>query len=216
MVTFCCTVWLPALLLLLLLLGEAAAQSPPSLRGSADNATLALAATERASAPAENSTDMVDGFVASWGMEVESSPVAQLAEGDVESFNVRLDSRSSSKARKLLTLYHQTSPDIAKLILNSAFRVGTQGWCGGGIYFANSPADTETKAIGPDSHKGFIIEALVDVGHVLDMNSTCDRQMSGPKLWARHYDSIRFDPGDGMEFVVYESDRVLSMKAYSS
>jgi len=249
-------------LLALLLLGVAAAQSPPSLRGSADNATQAPAATERASALAEKGAATVDGFVAFWGTEAENSSEAPLTEGDLESLNVtsfasllRAGScaaygcggfhpgrgcqcnmncgrygnccgdyqtkcrasrlASSSKAGKVLTLYHQTSREIAELILKSAFKVGTQGWCGGGIYFATDPAATETKAIGPDSHKGFLIEAKVDVGHVLQMNSTCDRQMSGTKLWAQHYDSIRFDPGDGEEYVVYESNRVVSMKAYS-
>jgi len=121
----------------------------------------------------------------------------------------------SAKAGKVLTLYHQTSPEIAKLILNSSFKPGRRGWCGGGIYFATDPEATEGKAIGTDSHLGFIIEAKVDVGRVLEMSSTCDLKMSGPKLWAQHYDSIRFDPGDGDEYVLYNSSRIVSMKAYS-
>jgi len=114
-----------------------------------------------------------------------------------------------------MTLYHQTSPEIAALILKSHFKPGKEGWCGGGIYFATSPEATNTKAIGPESHTGFIIEAQVDVGKVLHMSKTCDRSMTGQKLQSMNYDSITFNPGDGDEYIIYSSDRVLSMKQYS-
>jgi len=113
-----------------------------------------------------------------------------------------------------LTLYHQTSPDIAALILKEGFKTGKEGWCGGGIYFATTPEATNTKAIGPESHKGFIIEATVDVGKVLHMPKTCDRSMTGEKLQGMHYDSITFNPGDGDEYIVYSNTRVLSTKKY--
>jgi len=113
-----------------------------------------------------------------------------------------------------MTLYHQTSSEIAELILKSNFKPGTEGWCGGGIYFATTPAATNTKAIGPDSHKGFIIEAQVDVGRVLHMSKTCDRSMTGEKLKNRNYDSVTFNPGDGDEYIVYSNSRVLSTKKY--
>jgi len=89
-----------------------------------------------------------------------------------------------------------------------------QGWCGGGIYFAESPEATKGKAIGPDSKQGFMIEAQVAVGRVKLMPSTCNRSMSGPELWATGFDSISFNPGDGEETVVYSVNRVLSAKAY--
>mmetsp|Transcript_59871 Transcript_59871/g.144621 ORF Transcript_59871/g.144621 Transcript_59871/m.144621 type:complete len:236 (-) Transcript_59871:60-767(-) len=115
----------------------------------------------------------------------------------------------------ILPLYHQTSPEIAALILQSGFKPGTSGWCGGGIYFATTPQATYTKAIGPHSHKGFVIEAQVNVSRVLHMPKTCNRSMTGQELWSQHYDSIKFNPGDGDEYVVYSMDRVVSMKKYS-
>jgi len=112
------------------------------------------------------------------------------------------------------TVYHTTSWDAGQSILNHGFRIGVQGWCGGGIYFAESPDATKGKAIGPDSKQGFMIEAQVAVGRVKLMPSTCNRSMSGPELWATGFDSISFNPGDGEETVVYSVDRVLSAKAY--
>mmetsp|Transcript_100585 Transcript_100585/g.288822 ORF Transcript_100585/g.288822 Transcript_100585/m.288822 type:complete len:189 (-) Transcript_100585:182-748(-) len=122
---------------------------------------------------------------------------------------------SSSSKGKVMTLYHQTSPEIAALILKGGFKAGSGGWCGGGIYFATTIADTDQKAIGPHSHTGFIIVATVDVGKVLHLNKTCDRSMTGKKLARRGYNSIVFNPGDGDEHVVYSNDRVISAKAYS-
>lgn len=121
---------------------------------------------------------------------------------------------ASSGEHRVLTLYHQTSPRACQLIIQSNFRPGTRGWCGGGIYFATSPAATNTKAIGPDSHKGCILQAEVDVGHVKYMSRTCDRQLTGQKVWAQHFDSVSFDPGDGQEFIVYSSNRVSNIRMY--
>jgi len=59
-----------------------------------------------------------------------------------------------------------------------------------------------------------MIQARVAVGRVKIMSSTCDRSMSGPKLWATGFDSIAFNPGDGVETVVYSASRVLSARAY--
>jgi len=111
-------------------------------------------------------------------------------------------------------VYHATSKEAGHSILKHGFRLGSGGWCGGGIYFADSPGATKGKAIGPDSSQGFMIQARVAVGRVKVMSSTCDRSMSGPKLWATGFDSISFNPGDGEETVVYSVDRVLSAKAY--
>jgi len=112
-----------------------------------------------------------------------------------------------------LTLYHQTSPDIAALILKEGFKTGKEGWCGGGIYFATTAAATYTKAIGPDSHKGFIIEAQVDVGRVKHASKTCDG-ITSDTLQSQHFDSVTFNPGDGDEYMIYSKDRVVSMKKY--
>jgi hypothetical protein len=115
-------------------------------------------------------------------------------------------------AGMVLTLYHQTGDASGPLILRGGFRPGSSGWCGGGIYFATSPQATETKAIGPQSHKGFMIEARVNVGRVKDMPRTCDRGMNAGRIHAMGFDSIRFDPGDGTEYVVYSPANVLSVR----
>jgi len=110
----------------------------------------------------------------------------------------------------IMTLYHTTSRDIAKKILASGFRPGRAGWCGGAIYFYNSPHMPRSK-LGPDSHDGAMIEAKVDMGRMAHLNSEC----SGHSDAERHYDSITFNPGDGNEFVIFSNDRVISMRRYS-
>jgi len=75
-----------------------------------------------------------------------------------------------------------------------------------------SPKATETKAVGSQSHKGFMIQAQVNVGRVKNMPKSCDRGMNGAKLHSQGYDSVRFNPGDGDEIIVYDKSRVISMK----
>jgi len=114
--------------------------------------------------------------------------------------------------QKILTLFHQTSAEAAELIVQNGFRPGTQGWCGGGIYFATSIEATNTKAIGPDSHKGQMLQAQVNVGKVKYMSASCDRGLSGQQVANEGYDSVSFNPGDGQEYIVYDKNHVLSVK----
>jgi len=116
---------------------------------------------------------------------------------------------------EVLTLYHQTSAEIAALIFEGGFKPGTRGWCGGGIYFAMKPWQTYHKAIGPNSHLGSILEVEVDLGRVRHMSPTCDRSMTAEKMFADGYDSIRFNPGDGDEIVVYSPASILSVKHFA-
>jgi len=120
--------------------------------------------------------------------------------------------RRRSGQGNVITLYHQTGRSIGPLILRNGFRPGSSGWCGGGIYFATSAKATFTKAIGPNSHKGFMIEAKVNIGRVKHMSKHCNRGMTGSKLAAMGYDSITFNPGDGPEYIVYSKSRVLSTR----
>lgn len=113
---------------------------------------------------------------------------------------------------RVKVLYHQTSPKAAHLILKHGFRPGSVGWCGGGIYFATSPGATYKKAIGPDSQKGYILAARVDIGKVKHMGPACDDHLNSLTLRAQHYDSVRFNPGDGTEYVVYSKHQVLSVR----
>jgi len=112
-----------------------------------------------------------------------------------------------------MTLYHQTSPEVGPKILKEGFRLGHEGFCGGAIYFATNKLATETKALGPDSHKGYMIEAKVDMGRVKFFKGFCDdKHMTRQKLNAQGYDSIVFNPGDGEEFVIFDPARVKSTK----
>eukprot|EP00439_Symbiodinium_sp_Y106_P052889 s1299_g7.t1 len=120
--------------------------------------------------------------------------------------------RRSPAQGNLRTGYHQTSPDVCKLIVRSAFRPGSDGHCGGAIYFALSPQATKTKAIGNDSKSGCMIEARVDVGRVKYEGPRCGHKWTKQEFLQTGYDSIRFDPGDGDELVIYDSSRVKSMK----
>eukprot|EP00428_Durinskia_dybowskii_P058226 CAMPEP_0170334484 /NCGR_PEP_ID=MMETSP0116_2-20130129/68274_1 /TAXON_ID=400756 /ORGANISM="Durinskia baltica, Strain CSIRO CS-38" /LENGTH=386 /DNA_ID=CAMNT_0010587851 /DNA_START=69 /DNA_END=1228 /DNA_ORIENTATION=- len=117
----------------------------------------------------------------------------------------------TGKGRQMF-LYHQTSPEIAAMILRTGFQPGTGGWCGGAVYFADRPQATYGKAIGPHSHKGVILGAQVNVGRVCQLGRTCDRSMNAAKLQSMGCDSIRFDPGDGDEYVVYDPRRVHSIR----
>jgi len=124
----------------------------------------------------------------------------------------RRNPSSSPTHTNTVTGFHQTSPNVCKLIVNSAFRPGSDGHCGGAIYFALSPQATKTKAIGNDSKSGCMIEAKVDVGRVKYEGPRCGHKWTKQEFLQTGYDSIRFDPGDGDELVIYDSSRVKSMK----
>jgi len=113
---------------------------------------------------------------------------------------------------KIMTLYHMTGLEAGPMILANGFRPGFEGWCGGGIYFATTPQQTRTKAIGPESHQGFLIEATVNVGLVKYMPATCDRSLTGQRVASEGYDSVSFNPGDGQEYIVYSASRVISSR----
>ena len=108
------------------------------------------------------------------------------------------------------TLYHETSPEAATKILASAFRPGNSGWCGSAIYFYTKPVIPDTK-LGPDSQRGAIIQAEVDLGSNIQLDSKCE----GADEARGKYDSVSFDPGDGLEYLVFSADRIISMTRYS-
>eukprot|EP00930_Biecheleria_cincta_P105280 TRINITY_DN9791_c0_g2_i1.p1 TRINITY_DN9791_c0_g2~~TRINITY_DN9791_c0_g2_i1.p1 ORF type:complete len:355 (-),score=35.51 TRINITY_DN9791_c0_g2_i1:124-1188(-) len=105
-------------------------------------------------------------------------------------------------------LYHQTSPEIGKLILSEGFKPGRHGWCGGAIYFATSPQATETKAIGPESHLGYMITATLILRKVKRLGSRCHGVQEARR---EGYSTIVFDPGDGDEYVIWDKDQVVAM-----
>lgn len=116
------------------------------------------------------------------------------------------------KKKTIRTGYHLTSPAVCQLIMAGGFKPGSKGWCGGAIYFAASYQSVWTKAIGVDSHTGCLLQVKVDLGRVKRMSPTCDMGMTGEKLAEEKKDSIVFNPGDGIEFVIFDPARVLSVK----
>jgi len=138
---------------------------------------------------------------------------------------------------KVWTLYHATGPEIGPKILHEGFRPGNVGWCGGGIYFGNTPAETKKKAVGVHSEQGYLIEVKVKVGNVKKMPWHClsdvhclkgntQHSIAGTlqclsqesevevhrQLQKEGYDSIVFNPGDGNEVVIYDNSQIVSMK----
>lgn len=154
-------------------------------------------------------------------------PTSSTSEDELQDGEAEL----GASRRKIMTLYHQTSPSIGKLILQSGFKPGHLGWCGAGIYFAMTPQATTGKIKGPDSHHGFMIEAKVDVGRVKHMSWRCttkpscnhhpfracqDRTNRGSWLKNQGYNSIAYTPDPyGQEIVIYDKNQVVSMRGYS-
>jgi hypothetical protein len=106
-------------------------------------------------------------------------------------------------------LYHQTSDDIADIIINDQKMLrGSDGLAGGGIYFAETPLDTDHKTL----HPGTILECDVKLGKVKTVSysgeDTCFRKL----LW-EGYDSVHI-PRRGNEYVVYNHDQVENIKKY--
>jgi len=137
--------------------------------------------------------------------------------------------KDSARSSNLKTLYHITNPEAGASILKSAFRPGSRGWCGGGIYFAPDPTECWHKAAPGMLTKGiFMIEAVVDVGSAKTMSNTCtspsfctltnivycgcDSKNRGSELKSQGYDSMTFNPGDGVEYIIWDPSRVKSMK----
>jgi len=136
---------------------------------------------------------------------------------------------------KIWTLYHVTGSKIGPKILRWGFRPGHLGWCGGGIYFGNTPQETKIKAVGVDSKQGYLIQAKVAVGDIVFKprfcisDAKCVAQNPGlaghlrclsnksfdeirSELQEQGHDSIVFNPGDGNEVVIYNKSQVISMK----
>jgi len=223
-------------------------ENSSSLRGSlASNATQTLHdnISEVSNSSIEDaSLDAASGTAADAGQLVDERAVANLAEvrgswsyvcytmpwlpycGTPAHGGYDPQSQHSLQDGAVLTLYHATSPEAGASILKTGFRPGHVGYCGGGIYFATSPAATLGKAVGPDSHQGFMLEARVDLGRIKhDRNPSCTSSQLGIYHLDRHplskylndwgCDSVTFNPGDGVEYAIADPSRVLSVKHYA-
>jgi len=116
----------------------------------------------------------------------------------------------------IMTLYHTTSPEIAELILKGGFKAGSDGWCGGAIYFIDTPELPKTKYSPTTTKDGAILEARVDMGRMATMDKKCSAGygLGVQALEANGFDSLTFNPGDGDEFVIADNSRVVSVKRY--
>lgn len=103
-------------------------------------------------------------------------------------------------------LYHQTSRAARDdIVASNRMMRGRTGLAGGGIYFAESPEETEHKA----HYRGWIIQARVRLGRakVFD-GAAAQRSFTFSELRRDGYDSVEIVGRRGREFVVYNWDQV--------
>lgn len=128
--------------------------------------------------------------------------------------------RGNSKLEgPVMTLYHTTSRHIARLILEQGFKSGNSGWCGGAIYFIDRPYLKKSK-FGRHTQRGAILEAQVQMGK---MGTNFDHRCKLRGVYGLHshgvgaakahdFDSIRFNPGDGPEFIIWNPEQVKTVR----
>ena len=104
-----------------------------------------------------------------------------------------------------VTKYHNTDAHRA-IIEEQKMKRGSSGWVGGGIYFA----DTEAETHGKTKNRGQTLQAKVQLGRTLTVTPTsADSNMTYSKLQNLGYDSVKLTgPSTGDEYVVYNSDQV--------
>jgi hypothetical protein len=117
---------------------------------------------------------------------------------------------------QLLQLFHQTTMAACKSILATGFLRGHGGLMDSGIYFCESAQETAGKA----EHHGCLIEALVQVGNVMDLMTAqvpdSDRDgKTGDRLRDMGFDSTTTSE-QGIEWAIYFKDQVVDMIAYPS
>mmetsp|Transcript_6085 Transcript_6085/g.9439 ORF Transcript_6085/g.9439 Transcript_6085/m.9439 type:complete len:142 (+) Transcript_6085:184-609(+) len=119
-----------------------------------------------------------------------------------------LDFDSDDDSSEVRTLYHQTSPEAAEAILRSQkMNRGSDGLAGGGIYFAETKADTYRKA----RNHGVILKADVTVGNAKEI----DRNGQDNSYWnlkRQGYDSVTIPRHNGREWVVYNHAQVKNIR----
>lgn len=98
--------------------------------------------------------------------------------------------------------FHCTTEEAAKAIVETqTFRKGSSGMVGGGIYFAESPADARRKA----RQGTVILEATLRMGRMYVVPSGGNSDITFEWLQTRGRDSVCFTRDAGYEFVVYQS-----------
>ena len=105
------------------------------------------------------------------------------------------------------TLFHTTSADSAKKILHSGFfKPGTEGYAGGGIYFADSLEASKWKA----ENKGVTLKAIVYVG----VSAVIDgkKGFNEAELQKRQCDSVMITSLRGHEYVVFRASQITDIQ----
>lgn len=117
---------------------------------------------------------------------------------------------------RTMTLYHTTSRAAAEAIVRTGFRPGHTGWCGGAIYFINHPYLPKTKYAPGITQTGAILEAKVSMGRMAYMNRHCKGYGgTGTGVAKRlRFNSLKFNPGDGDEYIIWHSSQVNSVRIY--
>jgi hypothetical protein len=106
-------------------------------------------------------------------------------------------------------LFHETSLGSAEKILNSQImKKGKKGLAGGGIYFADTGADSHRKT----ENRGIMLNAVVNLGRVKTINPKGDPKITYCKLVKDGFDSVKIPRRKGEEYVVYNSDQVKNIK----
>jgi len=125
-----------------------------------------------------------------------------------------------------MTLYHTTSLEAAKSIIAGNFRPGHGGWCGPAIYFMSSPGLPKAKRNPRTTKTGAIVQAEVRMGKICSIKRTdwgCSDGWTGrccktdggygtKGAASMGCNSIRFNPGDGDEYIIWNSAQVVSTK----
>lgn len=113
----------------------------------------------------------------------------------------------SIQGNNVMTLFHQTSIENAKEICKSkTMKLGSNGICGAGIYFAEYAMDTFRKA----RNKGVILECRVDLGRIKEHKLGEELDKKRVKLLG--YDSVVVKWTNGKEYVIYDPFRIKTIK----
>ena len=113
-----------------------------------------------------------------------------------------LPPRRLTHGKKIMRLFHITrfGPEIRK---SGEMRRGSNGIAGGGIYFAETKAQANMKAL----TRGWIVTANVLVGKSKMMRTP--ENATFESLYASGYDSVEyFGLRTGAEYIVYNKDQV--------
>eukprot|EP00438_Fugacium_kawagutii_P022526 Skav225099 [mRNA] locus=scaffold621:537799:553336:- [translate_table: standard] len=126
-------------------------------------------------------------------IQLQSVPASSLrsnrssAPSETDAQALRHPFRRSSSVGNIRILYHQTSTTAGPLILHGSFRRGHSGWPRS-LTDASAKQKKGVAHTGADSHQGFIIEAIVDLGVTKYLPYYCT---SSPECWGGfHYDCV--------------------------